>query len=74
MVVFFQEWYPFSEVIGYFTVCLWLVPFAYFVSLSANENTLPTVTGEKIMAVNLNEFVRTKMRLKEGMKIQVLQF
>lgn len=42
---FSQEWYPFGEVIGYFTVCLWIVPFSYFVSLSANENTLPTVSG-----------------------------
>lgn len=32
----------FSQVIGYFTLCLWLVPFALFVSLSANENVLPT--------------------------------
>ncbi|GLH07428.1 uncharacterized protein GBIM_12885 [Gryllus bimaculatus] len=30
-------------VMAYFTLCLWLVPFALFVSLSANENTLPTV-------------------------------
>lgn len=28
---------------AYFTLCLWLVPFALFVSLSANENVLPTV-------------------------------
>ena len=30
------------QVLAYFTVCLWLVPFAFFVSLSANENVLPT--------------------------------
>ena len=28
---------------AYFTICLWLVPFAFFVSLSANENVLPTM-------------------------------
>ena len=32
------------KVLGFFTVCLWLVPFAFFISLSANENVLPTVT------------------------------
>ena len=32
------------QVLAYFTVCLWLVPFAFFVSLSANENVLPTTT------------------------------
>lgn len=31
------------QVLGYFTVCLWIVPFGLFVSLSANDNVLPTV-------------------------------
>ncbi|XP_055838875.1 protein TEX261 [Episyrphus balteatus] len=35
--------YPFSEVLGYFIICLWLVPFALFISLSANDNVLPTL-------------------------------
>jgi len=42
---FSRQWYPFGEVLAYFTMCLWLVPFAFFVSLSANENVLPTVSG-----------------------------
>lgn len=29
--------------LGYFTLCLWIVPFALFVSLNANDNVLPTV-------------------------------
>jgi len=40
---FGETYYPFSEVMAYFTVCLWLVPFSFFVSLSANENVLPTM-------------------------------
>lgn len=32
-----------SQVLGYFTICLWIVPFALFVSLNANDNVLPTV-------------------------------
>lgn len=39
---FGENFYPFSEVMAYFTICQWLVPFAFFVSLSANENVLPT--------------------------------
>ncbi|XP_043286186.1 protein TEX261 [Venturia canescens] len=39
---FAKHMYNFSEVIAYFTLCLWLVPFSLFVSLSANENVLPT--------------------------------
>lgn len=29
------------QVLSYFTLCLWIVPFALFVSLSANDNVLP---------------------------------
>ena len=31
-----------TQVVSYFTLCVWLIPFALFISLSANENTLPT--------------------------------
>lgn len=31
------------QILAFFTLCLWLVPFALFVSLSANDNVLPTV-------------------------------
>ncbi|XP_053213110.1 protein TEX261-like [Panonychus citri] len=35
--------YPLSQVLGFFTLCLWIVPFAFFISLSANDNILPTL-------------------------------
>ncbi|CRK92124.1 CLUMA_CG005743, isoform A [Clunio marinus] len=39
----FQEvYYSLSEILGYFTLCLWLVPFSLFVSLSANDQVLPS--------------------------------
>jgi len=44
---FGDNYYPFSEVMAYFTLFLWLVPFAFFVSLSANENVLPTTASER---------------------------
>lgn len=47
---FASVWHPFSEVLGFFTICIWLVPFGLFVSLSANENTLPTSVEQKNMA------------------------
>lgn len=43
---FSSTYHPFSEVISYFTLYLWLVPFSLFVSLSANDNVLPT-TAER---------------------------
>lgn len=40
---FFAKFVYFFQVMAYFTICLWLIPFAFFVSLSANDNTLPFV-------------------------------
>lgn len=42
---FTENHYEFSEVLAYFTLCMWLVPFALFVSLNANDNVLPTTTS-----------------------------
>ena len=36
----------FTEIASYFGVCVWLVPFALFVSLSAGENVLPSMGSE----------------------------
>ncbi|XP_067935915.1 protein TEX261-like [Watersipora subatra] len=50
---FSVNWYPFPEVLAVFTICLWLVPFGFFVSLSANDNTLPsTVPAESSGLLN----------------------
>lgn len=40
---FAQNWHQFTEILSYFTLCVWLVPFGLFISLSANDNVLPTV-------------------------------
>jgi len=40
---FADVYYSFQEILAYFTICLWLVPFSFFVSLSVNEYVLPTV-------------------------------
>ncbi|KAK3395385.1 DUF396-domain-containing protein [Sordaria brevicollis] len=36
----------FTEIASYFGICVWLVPFALFVSLSASDNVLPTMGNE----------------------------
>ena len=33
------------QILGFFFVCLWLVPFGFFISLSANDMVLPTLGG-----------------------------
>ena len=35
----------FAQIASYFGICVWLVPFALFVSLSASDNVLPTMGG-----------------------------
>lgn len=36
----------FSEISSFFGICVWLTPFALFVSLSASDLTLPTMGSE----------------------------
>lgn len=36
----------FTEIASYFGLCVWLVPFCLFVSLSASENVLPSMGSE----------------------------
>ncbi|KAH8233446.1 protein TEX261 [Drosophila bipectinata] len=38
---------PFTQVLAYFTICMWIVPFALFVSLSANDSVLPTTVSDQ---------------------------
>ncbi|KAG7835331.1 hypothetical protein KL919_002331 [Ogataea angusta] len=39
--------YPsFTEIASFFGLCIWLIPFGFFISLSANENTLPMSLSE----------------------------
>lgn len=55
---FSEVYYPFSEILSFFTICQWLVPFSFFVSLSANEMVLPTVaTGDQLPATGDNDVV-----------------
>jgi len=36
----------FTEIASYFGLCVWIVPFSLFVSLSAGDNVLPTMGSE----------------------------
>jgi len=48
--VTYDEWdedhASFTEVASFFGLCVWLIPFALFVSLSASENVLPSMGSE----------------------------
>uniref|UniRef100_A0A3Q2Y9H6 Protein TEX261 n=1 Tax=Hippocampus comes TaxID=109280 RepID=A0A3Q2Y9H6_HIPCM len=62
---FAQEYYPFSEVLAYFTICLWVIPFAFFVSLSAGENVLPSTVQQGDDVVS-NYFTKGKRGKRSG--------
>ncbi|XP_039953052.1 protein TEX261 [Bactrocera neohumeralis] len=63
---FTSYYYPFLQILAYFTICLWLVPFALFVSLSANDNVLPTTVNDSMGSQDVvtNYFSRGK---KQGL-------
>src|SRR5690242_7422605 len=42
---FFTSYYlPFSQVLSFFMICVWLIPFAFFISMSG-ESALPSTAG-----------------------------
>jgi hypothetical protein len=55
------------QVIAYFTLCLWLIPFALFVSLSANENILPTVAETRPLLGKLELVLFNPFTFTDGM-------
>lgn len=54
---FASYYYPASEVLAYFTLFVWLIPFGFFISLSANENVLPTHAETRPLLSNDDDFV-----------------
>lgn len=53
----------FFQVMAYFTLCQWLVPFSFFVSLSANENVLPTMAERRpLLAGEKRNHLKTKVK------------
>ena len=50
----------FTEIASYFGLCVWLVPFALFVSLSASDNVLPTMGSEPSSSAGDNEGSKSK--------------
>uniref|UniRef100_A0A2A4K7C5 Protein TEX261 n=1 Tax=Heliothis virescens TaxID=7102 RepID=A0A2A4K7C5_HELVI len=70
---FGSVYYSFSEVLAYFTLCLWVVPFAMFVSLSANDYVLPT-TGEKQPLLLGDNNVLTDYLSRKSKRYSLLSF
>uniref|UniRef100_A0AAY4CAB2 Protein TEX261 n=1 Tax=Denticeps clupeoides TaxID=299321 RepID=A0AAY4CAB2_9TELE len=56
---------PGLQVLAYFTICLWIIPFAFFVSLSAGENVLPSTMQQGDDVVS-NYFTKGKRGKRSG--------
>jgi len=56
----------FTEIASYFGICVWLVPFALFVSLSAGENVLPSMGSEYATGEHVN--VNSSVGVRRGHK------
>ncbi|CAG8450938.1 62_t:CDS:2 [Funneliformis mosseae] len=39
---FTSVYFVFVDIAAFFGICVWLIPFSYFISLSANDNALPS--------------------------------
>ncbi|XP_072434316.1 protein TEX261 isoform X1 [Chiloscyllium punctatum] len=65
---FAEEYYPFAEVLAYFTLCLWITPFSFFVSLSAGENVLPSTIQQGDDVVS-NYFTKGKRSKRSGILV-----
>jgi hypothetical protein len=50
---FTQNYLEFNQIASFFLICVWLVPFAYFISLSAGENSLPygTISASNLLLI-----------------------
>lgn len=41
--------HSFTEIASFFGICVWFIPLYLFLSLSANDNALPTTTGKPFL-------------------------
>jgi hypothetical protein len=60
-----ETYYPFSEILAFFLFCVWIVPFGFFVSLSASDSTLPHV-GSSDNLVGVTNMRRTQSAADVG--------
>ncbi|KAF7845698.1 hypothetical protein BT93_L1174 [Corymbia citriodora subsp. variegata] len=57
----------FTEIASYFGICVWLVPFALFVSLSAGENVLPSMGSEYATGPHVKSHKKGHRRRNTGL-------
>ncbi|CAK8687130.1 unnamed protein product [Clavelina lepadiformis] len=68
---FSDVYHSFTEVLSYFTLCLWLIPFTFFISLSASDNVLPS-TMQPLLSKSDDHDVLSHYMIKGKKKRSVL--
>ncbi|CAG0924662.1 unnamed protein product [Notodromas monacha] len=72
---FSSKYFALSEILTYFTLFMWLVPFALLVSLSANDNVLPSYAdaGEAHPLLSNHDVVSHYFSKRSSKKYGLLQ-
>lgn len=77
---FNNHYYPFPEILAYFTIFVWIVPFCFVLSLSANDYVLPQYAepkrdrySEDTMLNNSSDLVTNYFK-KRATKVGLLAF
>ncbi len=77
---FTNHYYPFPEILAYFTIFVWVIPFCFVLSLSANDYVLPQYSepqrdryNDDTMLNNSSDLVTNYFR-KRAKKIGLLAF
>jgi len=77
---FNHHYYPFPEILAYFTIFVWMIPFCFVLSLSANDYVLPQYSepqrdryNDDTMLNNSSDLVTNYFR-KRAKKIGLLAF
>lgn len=77
---FNNHYYPFPEILAYFTIFVWMVPFCFVLSLSANDYVLPQYSEPQRDRYNDDTLLHTNSDLvtnyfkKRAKKIGLLAF
>jgi len=70
---FGDTYHPFNEVLSYFTLQVWFVPFTFFVSLSAGDNVLPSYSPYGGQEDAMSHYIAKGKKQRSGV-LSILEF
>lgn len=64
---FTSMFFVFWDILAFFLICVWLVPFIFFISLTSDDNNLPNVYGS--VAASMFSIFNDEMKLKVELQL-----